>query len=124
MAAAADTAAHDQAMRVSIDQVAAFLQDLLGQRLTAVMARQRDPKAVGDWARGARKPYPEAQQRLRVAYQVASLLLQREAPETVRAWFVGMNPHLADRAPAMVVADGESIEVMQAARAFIAGAGS
>src|SRR5262245_7022291 len=35
----------------------------------------------------------------------ARLLLQTEAPSTIRAWFSGMNPELDDRAPALVLAD-------------------
>ena len=42
-----------------------------------------------------------------------------DAPETIRAWFGGMNPHLGDQAPALVVAT-EPEHVLQAAQAFIA----
>ena len=62
--------------------------------------RWLDAKAVGQWARGLRSPHPDAERRLRDAYQVVGLLLEYDAPETVRAWFGGMNPHLDDQAPA------------------------
>ena len=110
--------AHDRAIRAGIAEVAAYLQDLFGQKLTAVIAGVADPKAVGKWARGERVPHPDAEQRLRAAFQVAGFLMQAESRQTVRAWFVGMNPQLDDRAPALVIAE-DPIAVMRAARAFL-----
>lgn len=112
-------AVHTRATRASMSEVAAYLQAVLGQRLTAVAAGVNDAKAVGQWARGARVPHPEAERRLRDAYQVACLLLEYDKPETVRAWFAGMNPHLGDQPPALVVAT-DAARVLEAARAFIA----
>jgi hypothetical protein len=112
---------HERATRANIADVAKYLQDLLGQKLTALIAGVQDPKAVGEWARSKRHPQPDAEQRLRAAFQIAELLLQAEAPQTVRAWFVGMNPFLDDRSPALVIAEGDSIRAIQAARAFLAG---
>ena len=43
----------------------------------------------------------------------------RASIETVRAWFVGMNPDLDDRAPALVLGE-DPVGVLQAARAFLA----
>ena len=111
--------AHTRAMRASVPEIATRLQEVLGQRLTAVVAGVNDAKAVGQWARGLRAPHPDAERRLRDAYQVVGLLLEYDAPETIRAWFGGMNPHLADRAPALAVAT-EPEYVLQAAQAFIA----
>jgi len=95
------------------------LQDVLGQRLVAIIAGVSDAKAVSKWARGGRSPHPETDQRLRNAYQIVHLLLERESPETVRAWFVGMNPDLDDQAPAMVLGK-DPMGVLQAARTFLA----
>jgi len=106
-------------MRASVPEIATSLQEVLGQRLTAVVAGVNDAKAVGQWARGLRVPHPDAERRLRDAYQVVGLLLEYDAPETIRAWFGGMNPHLGDQAPALVVAT-EPEHVLQAAQAFIA----
>jgi hypothetical protein len=102
--------------------MAAYLQGLLGQKLTAVMVGIEDPKAVGKWARGERAPRGEAAQRLRDAFHVATLLALGESEETVRAWLMGMNPLLEDRAPAAVFAafpDGGA-RAMRAAKAFLA----
>jgi hypothetical protein len=112
--------AHALATRLATPAVAEYLQGVLGQRLTAVIAGVSDAKAVGQWAKGGRTPHPEAERRLRDAYQVTQLLMQREAADTVRAWFRGMNPHLDDEAPAIVIAT-EPSRVLQAARAFLGG---
>src|ERR1700738_3024871 len=92
-----------RAIRASVPETAARLQEVLGQRLTAVVAGVNDAKAVGQWARGLCSPHPEAERRRRDASQVVCLLLEYAAPETIRAWFGGMNPHLGDQAPALVV---------------------
>lgn len=112
--------AHDRATRASVPEMATYLQDLFGQKLTALMAGSKDPKAVGKWARGERVPHPGIVQRLRDIYQVAEFLLQSESRQTVQGWFMGMNPQLGDRAPAIVIGEYPT-EVMQAARAFLAG---
>jgi hypothetical protein len=113
--------AHERAVRASAAEAAAFLQDLVGQKLTATMVGIGDPKAVGKWARGEREPRGETARRLREAFQVATLLELAESAQTARAWLIGMNPHLDDRAPAAVLATPDGGErVMRAARAFLA----
>jgi hypothetical protein len=61
-----------------------------------------------------------SEQRLRQAYQGTQFLLEAEAPDTVRAWFMGMDPYLDDQAPALVLRD-DPAAVLRAARAFRAG---
>ena len=85
----------------------------------AVIAGVSDAKAVGKWARGERSPHPEAERRLRDAYHITQLLLQSEDSETLRAWFIGMNPSLDDQAPALLLADNPQA-VLGAARNFLA----
>ena len=119
MATKVEQAVHGQAARTPISQVAVYLQDVLGQRLTAVVAGVSDAKAVGKWAKGQRSPQPDSELRLRHAYQIAQLLIQHESAETVRAWFLGMNPELDDEAPAVVLGEDPQ-RVLQAARTFLA----
>jgi len=114
-----EQAVHGLATRLEVPPLVRSLQDVLGQRLVAVIAGVNDAKAVGKWARGERSPHPEAERRLRDAFHVAQLLLQNESAETVRAWFLGMNPDLDDQAPALALAEHPN-EVLQAARAFLA----
>ena len=115
----ADSAIHAESLRQDLPIVARTLQELLGQRLVAVTAGVADAKAVGKWARGTRTPHPDAEQRLRHAFHVTRVLLTTESAETVRAWFVGLNPELGDRPPAEVLAE-DPAGVLRAARAFVA----
>ncbi|HET9661459.1 MAG TPA: hypothetical protein VFP05_14070 [Thermomicrobiales bacterium] len=114
--------AHDQAMRTPIADVARYVQSLLGQKWTAYLTGVTDPKAVGKWARGMRKPQPESERKLRDAYQIALLIAMVDDEETAGVWFKGMNPVLDHRAPAWVIAnlpDGGD-RAMNAALAFVA----
>ncbi len=108
-----------QAGQPASSAVARYLQDVLGQRLTAVIADVRDVKTVAKWASGAQAPGPRTEKRLRDAYRVVQLLMQVESPAAVHDWLLGMNPALEDRAPAAVLGkDPEA--VLQAARFFVA----
>jgi len=109
---------HTQA-NVAITRVVITLQEVLGQRLTAVVAGTKNARTVRAWAQGLRSPSVEGERRLRDAYAVVDLLLEVEAPETVRAWFCGMNPNLDDQPPVLALATVPQ-EVIQAARAFVA----
>ena len=116
---ALEQAIHARTARLDLPTIVDSLQGILGQRLVAVIAGVSDAKAVGKWARGQRSPHPETEERLRNAYQIVQLLLERESPDTVRAWFIGMNPDLDDHAPALVLGD-DPVHVLQAARSFLA----
>jgi hypothetical protein len=114
-----DQAAHGLATGLALPALVRSLQDVLGLPLVALIAGVNDVKAVGKWARGERAPHPEAERRLRDAYHITQLLLQSESPETLRAWFIGMNPDLDDQAPALLLADNPQA-VLGAARNFLA----
>jgi hypothetical protein len=113
--------AHRRATSASPAEMATYLASLLGQHLTAMIAGLDNPKTVGRWMRG-QAPHPAHARRLRDAYQIAQLLELGESRQTAQSWFIGMNPILADRAPALVLADDEQSapKVMQAARAYLA----
>jgi hypothetical protein len=64
-------------------------------------------------------PSPDIERRLRDAFGVAQILLQVESLQAVRGWFLGMNPELDDRSPALVIADEPGL-VADAARIFVA----
>lgn len=113
--------AHRQTSETSIEQITAFLEEVLGRKLVAALAGVADPKAVGRWAAGERSPRAAAEERLRVAYQVFRLLLTEESKHTIRAWFIGLNPQLNDESPIMVIRAGRFQAVMVAARAYVSG---
>jgi hypothetical protein len=110
--------AHRESVAESIQSITELLADLLGARLTAHVARV-DPSTVSRWKSGDSTPQPDAEQRLRATHQVARLLLAVDDSDTVRAWFIGMNPQLDDETPADVIAEGEFKAVLAAARSFV-----
>ncbi len=112
-------AAHEQAVRQPIAEVARYLQEVLGQSLTAAIADVRNSKAVGQWSRGTRAPHPPAERRLRDAFQVVLELVRVEEPATIRSWFLSMNPLLEDELPARALAR-DPTAVLKAARLFAA----
>lgn len=104
---------------VDVHSVIEFLAEHLGHRLLALTAGV-DHRTVDRWvAEPDRVPQFATELRLRDAYQVFHTIQQVEASVTVRAWFMGMNPQLEDRSPAEAIRDGDSRDVMAAARAFV-----
>ncbi len=117
-ASLASQQAHRQSVSESVSSITGFLVDLLGAPLTAHMVGA-DVSTISRWKSGSSLPRDDSERRLRVAYQVARLLLSGDDDHTVRAWFIGMNPQLDDEAPADVIASGDSKAVLAAARSFI-----
>jgi len=113
--------AHRQTTESTIEQIAKYLEEVLGRKLVATLAGVQDPKAVGRWAAGERAPRPSGEERLRIAYQVFRLLLAEESAHTIRAWFIGLNPQLDDESPILAIQRGRFQEVMVAAKAYISG---
>lgn len=79
------------------------LLDVLGERLVAVIAGVDSAQTVREWACGDRLPPPVVQRRLLETLEIVQLLSEWEGPETIRAWWIGMNPDLGDEAPALVL---------------------
>ncbi len=112
---------HQQATRTPIPTVADDLQRLLTGRLVAYIAGVKDVKTVSRWASGEiGEVRLESERRLRTAYEIATLLQRYDGPGTVRAWFIGMNPHLEDDSPADAIQQGRFQESLAAARSFVA----
>ena len=114
--------AHRQAVVTPVNDVASFLQDLLGRRLVAYVAGVKDAKTVSRWASGeVGSIRQESEERIRTAYEVAQLLVQFDSPRIVKAWFIGLSPQLDDVSPAETIREGKLKEAKAAARAFVAG---
>ncbi len=114
--------AHREAVSLDIAEVAEFLQENLGQRVTAMLAGVSDPGSVGRWAKRENRPQPAIDRRLREGYGIFQLIQSVESPHTVRAWFIGLNPQLDDdESPVEAIAANHFREVLAAARAFVAG---
>lgn len=109
--------AHVHSVELGIADVAAGLQEQLGQELVSVIVGC-DTRTVARWANGEGQPPQAAEQRLRDAFQIVELLTAADSAAVARLWFTGMNPQLNDETPAEVLADGRAREVLAAARAF------
>ncbi len=120
-----DLEAFAEATRADQPELVRGLRDLLGARLVAYLAGVKETRAVRQWADGDRRIQdPEVEQRLRIAFQAAKMLSQRDSVEVVQTWFQGLNPHLDDQSPARLLRDNLVQEVggrvLTAARAFAA----
>jgi hypothetical protein len=108
----------DEAYRASVTStiahIAEDLQATLGQRLTAYAVGVRDPKAIGKYARRAIEPREETAQRMRDLFRIVRLL-DDERPETIRAWMIGSNPLLEDKAPIELLHEENTQPVSRAA---------
>jgi hypothetical protein len=116
-----EAAAHSRAMREAVRPMAQALQEALGQRLVAYATGTRSPQAVGRWAAGHNKPYGQVQRRLRALYRVYLTLSETEDDATIRAWLVGANPQLGERAPIELLREDDETAVFRAATAFVEG---
>jgi hypothetical protein len=114
-------AANRQAIRAPLADVADFLQDVLGSRLVAYVGGVKDTKTVSRWAKGQAEARQESEARLRIAYEIAHLLIEFDSPRIVKSWFIGLNPQLGDMSPAEAIHDGQLKDAIAAARAFITG---
>ena len=112
-----------QAVTSDISQVARYLQQHLGQKVTAYLSGVKDAKLVGQWAAGKVQPRPMPKFRLRSAYQAARYLVDAYGKETAQAWFFGQNGQLNGRAPAFALREGKDPEdwsfVVSAAKTFV-----
>lgn len=114
---------HREAIAAPVSEIAGVLQQLLSRRLTAFIAGVGDGKTVTRWASGEVAEIRDynQEQRLRGTYEIAQLLLESESAQTVKAWFIGLNPQLGDVAPAEAIREGRLKDAFAAARAFTVG---
>ena len=113
------------AVRMSTADIAAYLQEHLGQKFTAYLSGLNHAKTVGQWAAGKVTPRRIAGLRLRHAYQAVRLLVRAFGDETAIAWLFGINSQLGDEAAAFVLRHAslpeEMTPVVLAARSFAEG---
>ena len=111
---------HRGSVTLSTQDLARFLQDTLGSKLTAYITEVKDPKMVGRWAEGT-KPSQIRERRLRDTYQIFQTVMQADDEFVARAWFIGMNPNLEDDTPADALRAGRAKDVIAAARTYADG---
>ena len=102
----------DEAATRSIREIAAYLQDAVGQRVAAAIAGLIDAKQIGRYAReDGPEPHGATERRLREGYKVVRMLIDAYDAKTARAWLFGTNTRLDDRAPVEVL--GAAIETAE-----------
>jgi hypothetical protein len=114
------------AEKATVPQAAAYLKAHLGPAVTAYLAGFVDAEALTRCAAGKVPPEDPAASRLILAYEATQLLVEVYGDETAQSWFVGMNPHLDENAPAYVLHHGKNADdwqfVVPAAREFLGNA--
>jgi hypothetical protein len=104
-------------------EVAGYLQEHLGQKLTAYLAGLKDTKTVGQWVKGSSEPPAITRERLRAAFHATQLFLSVYDDHAAQGWFFGANSSLDNRAPAAVLREAQTPDEMALvaplARAFV-----
>jgi hypothetical protein len=112
--------AHDAAARLAPQELAAQLQEVLGQKLVAFAVGDRHPKTIGRYARGERDPDDDTLAKFVNLYTLVQLLERGMRQQAVRSWMLGSNPRLRGKAPIEAFHEGKLSDVERAARAFLA----
>ena len=78
--------AYVNATRLDPAQLVTELRDLLGAKLVAYLGGVKETRAVRQWADGTRQVTGgQGLRRLRLAYQAATLLAERDHPAVIQA---------------------------------------
>ena len=117
-----ESEAHRIAMRTPIPTIVSELESALTRQLVAYTVGLKDPKTLTRWASESNPKIRQldVERRLRVAFQVVTMLRPWDDDRTIRAWFVGMNPYLADVAVAEAIRADRDRDAIDAAHEFIA----
>ena len=111
--------AHEHAISSSIREVVRELEKTLGATMVAAIGGVTEVRAVKQWMTDRE---PQRPQVLRFALQLAWIIREKSDPHTARAWFQGVNPHLNDAVPLLLLRQRPLNEVqgplMAAARTF------
>ncbi len=114
------TAIHRQTTQLATADVARYLLAHLGPSMSAALAK-KSLQTVRRYANAETAVPPDVEKRLRDAHMIFTYIEQVDSPQTVRAWFLGMNPQLNDQAPIEVLVEGNPNDVLAAAKAFVVG---
>jgi hypothetical protein len=114
--------ANRKALQTPLAQIVAELQQILSQRVVAFTAGVNS-RTIQRWANEKDEEHvrnADATRRLRAAYEIVILLLDYDSPFTVKAWFIGPNPHLTDESPSEAIRQDRLKDALGAAGSFIA----
>lgn len=111
----------DEPTTRTVQEVATYLQDAIGPRMTAAIAGLSDPEQIESYARGeGPQPAGTVERRLREGFKVVRMLSEAYDADTARAWLFGTNSYLDERAPIQVLGQAtqtsDFVAVVKAAR--------
>ena len=100
------------------------LSSIIGKKLTAYVIGAKDTRAVERLIEDELLSN-DSEQRLRFAYQIATILSAYDSPAIAQAWLMGLNPELGDRVPISLIRE-DNLEqlaplILDAARQYILG---
>jgi hypothetical protein len=116
----AEQLAYKESARMGVPQLASWLLETVGQRITALGVGLRDARPVREWQEGG-KIRDENDERLRLLYRVARTITLVYDEQTARAFLRSSSPYLDDHAPVLAIAEGDERAVLEALRAFLEG---
>lgn len=115
--------AFNESIRQDLSLIIADLRAKIGAKLVAYIGNVTETRAVREWVEGARTPTPRAEQRLRLTFQIVTMIERSEGEGIAATWLQGMNPQLGDRSPARVLREDRTedgaVQVLNAATGFI-----
>lgn len=120
----ADEQIDGDAAALSISEITAYLQDALGQKITAHLVGSADTAQIARYREPDGSP-PNAtiDLRLREGYEVTRRIVETFDDTTARAWLFGTNACLDDEAPVAVLRRASEptqfAEVKAAARSLV-----
>jgi uncharacterized protein (DUF2384 family) len=116
----AENRAYKESAKLPLQRVAGYLLGTVGQRITALGVGLSDARPVRAWAEGG-EIREENEGRLRLLYRVARTVALIYDEETARAFLRSSSPYLEDRAPVVVIAEGDEPAALAALREFLEG---
>jgi hypothetical protein len=97
--------ARERAKRASTPEVVMLLRAILGPQLVLSIAGARAPSCVTGWSQGHGRPSSVGEVRLRIALELALVILEGEGLEAASSWLVRRDPRLEGRSPLGVLAE-------------------
>ena len=77
---APDKGAYEHVTRMEFPAVVRELEDILGAKLVAYMAKVTEARAVRQWSQGEREPRSDVPERLRTALHAALMIAGQRSP--------------------------------------------
>ena len=116
----AEQRAYKESAVLKVPEIAGWLLETVGQRITTVAVGLRDARPVREWQQGG-KIKEENEERLRLLYRVARTITAVHDEQTARAFLRSASPYLNDSAPVLAIANNDERAVLEALRAFLEG---